>query len=149
VAKLPGPGEDKRGEDGHPGYLLRQAAHAHRNRVEAALSDLDITMPQFVLMTMLEAYPGHYNADLARLALLTPQTVSVTIGNLEKSGAIEKKSHAVHGRIRVLVLTSAGRKLLAEAKKRVYAVEADLFDGFGPEDEAIIRRWLVSVASRG
>ncbi|MCQ2004075.1 MarR family winged helix-turn-helix transcriptional regulator [Rhizobium sp. NRK18] len=149
MAKLPKPGEGKRGEDGHPGYLLRQAAHVHRNRVEAALSDLDITMPQFVLMTMLEAYPGLYNADLARLALLTPQTVSVTIGNLEKAGAIEKRSHEAHGRIRVLELTAAGRKLLSEAKKRVYAVEADLLDGFDADEEAIIRRWLVKVAAQG
>jgi DNA-binding MarR family transcriptional regulator len=149
VAKLPKAGEGKRGEGGHPGYLLRQAAHVHRNRVEAALSDLGVTMPQFVLMTMLEAYPGHYNADLARLALLTPQTVSVTIGNLEKAGAIEKRSHEAHGRIRVLELTAAGRNLLSEAKKRVYTVEADLLDGFDADEEAIIRRWLVKVASQG
>ena len=36
---LPEAGEGKRGMEGHLGYLLRQAAQAHRNRVERALAD--------------------------------------------------------------------------------------------------------------
>ena len=69
---LPAPGEGKRGEAGHLGYLLRQAA-AQRLRMERALADLPITAPQFALLTMLDAYPGSSNAELARLTLLTPR----------------------------------------------------------------------------
>ena len=39
---------------------------------------------------MLKAYPGLSGADLARVALLTPQTVGVIIRNLERDGAIRK-----------------------------------------------------------
>lgn len=70
---LPAPGEGKRGEAGHLGYLLRQAAAAQRLRMEQALADLPITAPQFALLTMLDAYPGSSNAELARLTLLTPR----------------------------------------------------------------------------
>ncbi|MGL6602901.1 hypothetical protein ACSZN2_15115 [Aeromonas hydrophila] len=42
---LPAPGEGKRGEAGHLGYLLRQAAAAQRLRMERALADLPITAP--------------------------------------------------------------------------------------------------------
>jgi len=79
----PPPGQGKRGESGYLGYLLRQAQAASRLSLERALADLGATPPQFVVLTMLKAYPGLSGADLARVAILTPQTVSVIIRNLE------------------------------------------------------------------
>lgn len=143
---LPDPGEGKRGEDGHFGYLLRQAANAHRYRVEQALNDLEITQPQFSIMVMLDAYPGHSNADLARLALLTPQTMSVIVANLLKAGLIERHAHDVHGRILRLALTDHGRRALSEAKKRVYALEETMLSGVPLEARTAIKGWLARVA---
>jgi DNA-binding MarR family transcriptional regulator len=143
---LPQPGEGKRGEQGYLGYLLRQAAGAYRKRVEHALSDLGVTPPQFSVLTMLAAYPGHSNADLARLALLTPQTVSVIIANLEKAGSVSRQKHAVHGRIQQLDLTERGRALLARATQRVHAVEHELLRDLSDQDQLVVRQWLVRVA---
>src|SRR5207247_3307299 len=94
----PPPGEGKRGEQGHLAYLLRQAQAATRLAMERALADLGVTSPQFVVLTMLRAYPGLSGADLARVALQTPQTVGVIIRNLERDGAIRKSPHPIHGR---------------------------------------------------
>jgi DNA-binding MarR family transcriptional regulator len=97
--EIPRTGEGKRGEEGHIGYLLRQAGAANRLRMERALADLGVTPPQFMVLTMLVAYPGLSNADVARLALLTPQTVSVIVANLLRSGAIARRrssSNAAH-----------------------------------------------------
>jgi DNA-binding MarR family transcriptional regulator len=146
---LPAPGEAKRGEEGHAGYLLRQAGVAFRVRMERALADLDTTPPQFTILTMLAAYPGISNADLARLSLLTPQTVSVIVGNLKRLGAVVSRPHAVHGRIQHLDITDAGRARLARCRERVEAVEEQLTTGLSPEEEEIIRRWLVRVATDG
>lgn len=145
--RLPKPGEGKRGEKGYIGYLLRQAAGAYRHRVELALADLDVTPPQFSVLTMLAAYPGHSNADLARLALLTPQTVSVIIANLERAGSIVRRPHAIHGRIQHLDLSESGRALLATCRARVHAIEHELIDDLAPDEEQTIRRWLVHVAT--
>src|SRR5215471_4896666 len=95
----PPPGEGKRGEQGYFSYLLRQASAASRLTLERALAELGATPPQFVVLTMLKAYPGLSGADLARVALLTPQTVGVIIRNLERDGAIRKTPHPVHGRV--------------------------------------------------
>jgi DNA-binding MarR family transcriptional regulator len=145
--RLPKPGEGKRGEKGYIGYLLRQAAGAYRHRVELALADLDVTPPQFSVLTMLAAYPGHSNADLARLALLTPQTVSVIVANLERAGSIVRRPHAIHGRIQHLDLSENGKDLLATCRARVHAIEHELIDDLAPDEEQTIRRWLVHVAT--
>ncbi|SFL14732.1 MarR family winged helix-turn-helix transcriptional regulator [Methylobacterium pseudosasicola] len=143
---LPEAGEGKRGVEGHLGYLLRQAAHAHRQHVEQQLSGLCLTLPQFSVLTMLAAYPGHSSADLARLALVTPQTMSVIVANLLKASLIVRTPHRVHGRIQTIALTDAGEAMLEGAKKRVYALEAEILRDLAPEAQAAIRQWLTRIA---
>ncbi len=143
---VPRAGEGKRGEAGYLGYLLRQAGAANRLRMERALADLCVTSPQFVVLTMLGAYPGLSNADLARLALLTPQTVSVIVANLEKAGSIRRQPHPVHGRIQNIVLTPAGATLLAACRERARENEQGLRAGLSEQEEQVVRRWLAGLA---
>lgn len=143
---LPGPGEGKRGEAGHLGYLLRQAGAAHRLRLDHALADLDVTPPQFAVLTMIAAYPGLSNADIARLSLLTPQTASVIVANLLRAGHVARRPHPVHGRIRQIETTAKGAALLRRCRERVMAAERRLAAGLSRAEERTIRRWLVRVA---
>ncbi|BBF66781.1 MarR family transcriptional regulator [Acidithiobacillus sp. 'AMD consortium'] len=144
---IPQVGEGKRGENGYLGYLLRQAAGAYRHRVERALADLRVTPPQFSVLTMLAAYPGISNADLARLALLTPQTVSTIVANLERAGAIVRQPHHYHGRIQRIDLSETGKSLLAACRERMQGIERHLADGLSREQESALRKWLVRVAT--
>ena len=95
--RIPEAGEGKRGEEGYLGYLLRQAGAAYKLQFERALADLGVTQPQFLVLTMLRAYPGASNADIARLTMLTPQTVSVIVANLVKGGAVARRPHEAGG----------------------------------------------------
>jgi DNA-binding MarR family transcriptional regulator len=143
----PPPGHGKRGEKGHLGYLLRQAQAAARLTLERALEDLRVTPPQFAVLTMLRAYPGLSGADLARVALLTPQTVGVIIRNLERDGAIRKTPHPVHGRVLQWSLTRRGGTLLDKSRQRVVALERRLVAGLGAKAQVTIRRWLSKIAA--
>ena len=143
---VPAVGEGKRGEDGHVGYLLRQAGAAHRLRMERALSGEGVTSAQFAVLTMLAAYPGISGADVARLCLLTPQTVSQIVANLERDGLVGREAHAVHGRILQIGLSEAGRVALARCRRTVMALEKELVAGLTPSEERAVRRWLVAVA---
>ena len=78
---------------------------------------------------MLRAYPGLSGADLARVALLTPQTVGVIIRNLERDGAIRKTPHPVHGRVLQWTLTRRGGALLDKCRRPVQALERRLAAG--------------------
>jgi DNA-binding MarR family transcriptional regulator len=143
----PPPGRGKRGEQGYFTYLLRQAQAAARLSLERALADLGATPPQFVVLTMLKAYPGLSGADLARVAVLTPQTVGVIIRNLERDGAIRKTPHPVHGRLLQWTLTSRGTRLLAKCRRRAMALERRLVAGLGAKAQLTIRRWLSKIAA--
>ncbi|QWG11199.1 MarR family transcriptional regulator [Bradyrhizobium sediminis] len=143
----PPPGRGKRGERGYLAYLLRQAQAASRLTMERALADLGVTPPQFVVLTMLRAYPGLSGADLARVALLTPQTVGVIIRNLERSGAIRKTPHPVHGRVLMWTLTRRGGTLLEKCRRHVQAVERRLTAGLSAKAQATVRRWLSKIAA--
>jgi len=145
--KPPLPGQGKRGEQGYFGYLLRQAAAASRLTLERALSELGATPPQFLVLTMLKAYPGLSGADLARVALLTPQTVGVIIRNLERDGAIQMTPHPVHGRVLQWTLTRRGLTLLEKCRKHAMALERRLGAGLNPAAQATVRRWLAKIAA--
>lgn len=143
----PPPGRGKRGEKGHLAYLLRQAQGAARLTLERALADLGVTPPQFAVLTMLRAYPGLSGADLARVALLTPQTVGVIIRNLERDGAIRKTPHPVHGRLLQWRLTRRGAALLGKCQRPVKTLERRLIAGLGARAQATVRRWLSGIAA--
>lgn len=145
---IPPPGQGRRGEAGHIGYLLRQANNIHRARMERALAAAGLTLPQFSVLTMLRAYPGLSNADLARLSLLTPQTLSVIVANLEKRGAIARRPHQIHGRIQHIDLTAVGHRLLRSCRARVERVEKWLLASTTFAEEKIVKRWLASMAAR-
>lgn len=144
---IPKPGEGKRGETGYLGYLLRQASGAVRLATGRALEDLDLTLPQFLVMTMVNAYPGSSSADVARLAVLTPQTISPIVANLEKAGRLRRAISPDHGRVQRMELTDEGRALLARCRERTQILDARLSASIPDDLEPAIRRWLVDVAT--
>jgi DNA-binding MarR family transcriptional regulator len=144
---VPAPGQGKRGSAGYLAYLLRQANAAVRLTLERALADLGVTPPQFAVLTMLNAYPGLSGADLSRIALLTPQTIGVITRNLERSGAIVKEKHPVHGRVLQWALTKKGRALLASSRTRAHAVEDRMAALMPRKAEPALRAWLSALAT--
>jgi len=143
----PAPGQGKRGEQGYLAYLLRQAQAASRLAMERSLANLGVKPPQFMVLTMLRGYPGLSGADLARVALLTPQTVGVIIRNLERDGAIVKTPHPVHGRALQWTLTRRGERLLTRCRRHALALERRLAAGLNARSQAVVRRWLAGIAA--
>ena len=143
---VPLPGQGKRGVHGHMAYLLRQANAAVRLTIEHSLAELGVTVPQYLIMTMLRAYPGLSGAELARVALLTPQTIGLITRNLQRINAIEKTARPSHGRALQFTLTLEGAELLDTCRKRARIIEKRITAGLKIEDDAVIRRWLVAIA---
>ncbi len=146
AARIPEVGEGKRGEAGYFGYLLRQAANAQRRRMDRILAAVGLTHPQFLVMTMIRAYPGCSNADIARLAMLTPQTVHAIISTLSLKGLAARRPDVAHGRILNIALTDAGVALLEAGRSRALTLESVLQGTLSAREARVVRRWLVTVA---
>ncbi len=87
-------------------------------------------------------------ADLARVALLTPQTVGVIIRNLERDGAIRKTPHPVHGRVLQWTLTRRGATLLDKCRRHAHGAGAAAGGrALGAKAQATVRRWLSKIAT--
>ena len=143
---VPATGEGMRGEAGHLPYLLSQAHAAMRLALERAFADVGVTLPQFSVLTMIDVYPGVSGADLARLTLLTPQTINLIVKNLERERLISKTPDEVHGRVIRITTTAKGHQLRLKCRARADRMEKQLVEDLSGAEERTIRRWLVGVA---
>jgi DNA-binding MarR family transcriptional regulator len=142
----PNVGEGKRGKAGHIAYLLRQAQGAVRHALDQDLAAIDLTAPQFIVLTLVDAYPSTSGAELARIAQLTPQTMNLIVRKLERDSFLKRSEPGAHGRVLRQLLTTSGKSKLRQARLIADAVEAKIVEGLGTSDEAIIRNWLTNVA---
>ena len=140
------PVEGDRGVEGRIGYLLRQARHAVRLKIDRSISKHGVTHPQYAVLKKIELEPGSHAADIARACMRSPQAVNGIINNLEAAGLIKRKPHKVHGKVLEIYLTDLGHKRLEQCKKIVHAIEDELMEGLKPDEEKIIRNWLVRCA---
>lgn len=146
LPRLPSLGEAKRGPEGYLTYLLRQANASVRLALDRALAQEEMTYPQQSALTMIRAYEAISAADLARLTMLTPQTINGIVRALEIRGAIRKVPDRVNGRILRLMITEEGRALNRRCRALTAPVEAALKARMKGSAEGAIRRWLVDVA---
>ncbi len=141
-------GEGYRGPDGHIGFLLRQAQTAVRGAIERAIQPLGVTPAQLSLLSVLVHEGAVSSADLAKLAMMTPQSAGGVVQNMEKAGWVAREKARTHGRIIWLKLTPEGRRIAAQAQKRVGEIEREMLRGLDTATETAMRRWLVECARR-
>lgn len=146
LPRLPRVGEAKRGPEGHLTYLLRQANASVRLALDRALAKEEMTHPQQSVLTMIRAYEAISAADVARLTMLTPQTINGIVRALELRGAIRKEPDPVHGRILRLIITEEGHALNKRCRALTAPIEATLQAKMGANAEESIRQWMVEVA---
>ncbi len=79
--------------------------------------------------------------------MLTPQTISLIVANLEKAGRLRRTVDPAHGRIQRMELTDEGRVLLDRCRERTAVIDARLRESLPDGLEAQVRRWLVEVAT--
>ena len=132
-------------EDGYLGYLLRRAAGTYKQKMESALSEYGITAPQFTILTVIASAPGASNADIARVAFLSPQTVNEIISRLEKRTLIQRSPHEFYKKIQKIALTDEGESLLASCSTVVGQLENRLQSGMSESEKATVLKWFEQI----
>ncbi len=117
------------------GYELKRAQQALRNRMDAVLRPMGLTTAQYAVLSALEKEDGASNADLAKAAFVTAQTMHGILTNMERDGLIKRVDDPTHGKILKSQLTIKGRDTLVLAHKIIGEIETILIKTVG-KDEA-------------
>ncbi len=128
------------------GYALKRAQQALRGYLDTELRATGLTTPQYSVLAGLEVSGGLSNAELARRAFVTPQTMQAIIVTLERAELIKRMAHSVNGRVLTTELTLAGRSVLRAAHEIVAGAEALTRNAVAPSDPEIIYSALLGIA---
>src|SRR6202789_3826200 len=129
------------------GYNLKIAQHRLGQRLDAELARLGITAPQNAVLLAVAGNPRISNAELARAAFVTPQTMQAILVNLERRGLIVRSPHPRHGRVIMTELTKAGQKAVAEGAEAAGVVERQMLSLVSAEEARLLCELLKRCAA--
>ena len=125
------------------GYKLKQAQHILRVHMDDALRSLELTTPQYAVLSQLEFNPGISNAALARASFVTAQTMHGIVSNLEKNNLLKRKADPQHGRILCAVLTKQGEKAVKRAHTLIREVEESMMCSLSKKNKTLFEKILI------
>lgn len=124
------------------GSYIKRAEQALIGAKTSILRGFDLTVPQYAAMMSLLYSGGESAANLARVALVTPQTMATILKNLEAKGLVERNASTLHARVVVNSLTDSGEALVLRADKQVRRLEKELSAIFTPDTLEAFRKAL-------
>jgi MarR family transcriptional regulator, transcriptional regulator for hemolysin len=108
-------------------WLLAQASHALTVEMTAALEDIGLSPRGHCVLST--AMTGEFTqTELAHAVGLDKTTMVVTMDELEAKGLAERRPSKTDRRARVIAVTKAGEKKVAEGMKLVGRVQADVLE---------------------
>lgn len=125
------------------GYKLKKTQSTLRAHMDKALKPLNLTTPQYAVLSQLELNPGVSNAALARASFVTAQTMHGIVCNLEKNNLITRKTDPNHGRILCAELTKQGLKSIKQAQIIINKTENNMTHGMSKKNKLLLEKLLI------
>jgi DNA-binding MarR family transcriptional regulator len=107
---------------------------ALRVQASEALSPLGFSLAQFSVLMSLKRRPDQSNADLARMAFVTPQAMGELLKSLENANLVRRKPHKQNARTLLARLTPAGETVLGDCKKVLDKLNERMFSRMSAEN---------------
>ncbi|MFB7501288.1 MarR family winged helix-turn-helix transcriptional regulator [Streptomyces sp. NPDC056161] len=127
-------------------FHLKRAEQAIVTRKAHGVRDLDLTEPQCKVLGYLTGGAAKSCTQLSREALVTSQTMTGIVKNLEAKGLVERHPSPVHGRVMLVSLTPAGVDRAAAAKSFSEGIEHGLREAMSESDYTQLVKLLGRVA---
>jgi DNA-binding MarR family transcriptional regulator len=125
-------------------YLVGRMDRVVRRHIHDVVKARGLSVNQYTTLSVLDRRSGLSNAQLARRALVSPQSMNEVLLTLERRGLVRRRAHPDHGRILQTRLTAKGRRLLAACDEGVRQVEARMIGDLSPDEQAALRHGLLS-----
>ncbi|WP_280236763.1 MarR family winged helix-turn-helix transcriptional regulator [Nocardia cyriacigeorgica] len=116
--------------------LVLTLARQVETELNAALAPLELTVGRLGLLGHISGVPGASFSELARMSGISVQSVHTAVKALVGADLVRDRT-ARAGSASTIELTAKGKRLLAEARKAVSAVDEQLF---GPAADPIQRK---------
>ena len=126
-------------------YVIGRVSQGIRRELRERLSSCGLSVADVTTLSVLRGRACLSNAQLARRALITPQSMIEVLGSLEQRGLVRRRADPANARIMRAELTSSGRRVLARADAVIAALEDELLAGVAPQRRELVRGCLVSV----
>jgi DNA-binding MarR family transcriptional regulator len=124
------------------GFLVRRVQLWVFREFTRKLAQLDVTLAQYSVLTVVDANPGINQLAVASALAIERAGLGRLIERLEARNLLKRFPSTVDRRSYVLHLTSEGRKALGRMRAIVYANEKRLVEKFRPGDAQDLRRVL-------
>src|SRR5919109_482759 len=94
-------------------YMVKQVELVVRSHLDELVKPSGITALQYTALTVLQRHDGLSAAQLARDSFVTAQSMADLVRSLETRGLIRRERNPRNRRELLILLTDAGRELLA------------------------------------
>jgi DNA-binding MarR family transcriptional regulator len=112
--------------------------------MDDALRSTEHTLPQQAVMATLARLSGVSNAELARAAFVSPQSMGEILQSLEVKGWVTRSPSPTNARVLRARLTTAGQRAMASAGAELAKVESRLTGALSVSEERELRSVLSS-----
>ena len=123
-------------------YLVKRLELAVRAKLDELLRPSGITALQYTALTVLERHDGLSAAQLARDSFVTAQSMADMVRALEERALIRRERNPGNRRELLILLTDAGRELLAAHAEPVRLLEEQMVAGLAGRQIDEFRRTL-------
>jgi DNA-binding MarR family transcriptional regulator len=138
------PHHDEQHAEPRISYVVARLERAIRKAINERVKRHGLTTLQYTTLSVLGTGGQLSNAQLARRAYMTPQSMSEVLDALEEKGLVERQPHPNHRRVYPAALTRTGRKVLAACDEAVDELEDEMLAGLSTREVAALRKALVS-----
>jgi MarR family transcriptional regulator, transcriptional regulator for hemolysin len=129
---------------GNLGWLLTQAHFNLVSEVGAALDPLGVSNRGYHVLAT--ARTGEYTQkELAERIGLDKTTMVVTLDELEEKGLAERRPSTTDRRARVVVVTSAGERTVAQGQKIIDRIQDDVLENLPANERKVFLEALGSL----
>ena len=129
-------------------WLIRRLFRAMAQESNDSLQDLDITVADRAILEFL--YPDEKLSvpEIAQRYQVSRQHVQVTVNGLLESGHLATKGNPRHKRSPLIALTSKGRALFSEIRKRDTIIVKQMFSRVPEKDRRVTQKTLETLLAQ-
>ena len=131
--------------DDYLAYLLARASHLVSAEFHARVEARGLSVAYWRVLATLSDADGMTMGELTRIVLYKQPTLSKIIDRMEGEGLIRRGSADDDRRKVRVYITDSGRALVAELQAEAKRHEADVLTGYGPEEQALLKKVLRQV----